>query len=68
METTHKIWVVDVMHLGAHAGNRENTRNIFTSRAAAVEFMAHVRIGTPRLGTCEIELSEIDWPAPLYSS
>ncbi len=69
METTHKIWVVDVMHLGPHAGNRENTRHIFTSRAAAVEFMAHVRIGTPRLGTCEIELpAEIDWPAPLYSS
>ena len=69
METTHKIWVVEVVAGGRVSCPRPPQRHIFTSRAAAVEFMAHVRIGQPRLGTCEIELpAEISWPDPLYSS
>ena len=68
METTHKIWVVDVIHMGARS-YLKTTRHIFTSRAPAVEFLANVRRGTPRLGSGEGQLpAQVDWSQKEYAT
>ena len=54
MKKRHKIWVVQVLPGGSPpttATGNAMIEEIFTSRAAAVEFMASQRRGLPRMGS-----------------
>ena len=61
MKKRHKIWVVQVLPGGyppTTAPGNAMIEEIFTSRAAAVEFMASQRRGLPRMGSFWMEIPE----------
>ena len=69
MKKRHKIWVVQVLPGGyppTTATGNAMIEEIFTSRAAAVEFMASQRRGLPRLGSFLMRIpDELEYVSPL---